>query len=136
VAAGEGIKFAGLLVDSIFSSDGVFTDPPGFLKAAVDVTRTALRLGRSFFSPSFSLAAFLPWISTMARGFRFDGGHPVPEWSPSASVERQARERQALSWPFRARGTTILCGHLFGMHRFRSDIGNITLGQVTEPIQC
>lgn len=82
MAAGEGIKFAGLLVDS-FSSDGVFTDPPGFLKAAVDVNRAAART--QFFSPSFSLAAFLPWISTMARGFRFDGGHPVPpEWSPSA----------------------------------------------------
>lgn len=135
MAAGEGIKFAGLLVDS-FSSDGVFTDPPGFLKAAVDVTRTALRLGRSFFRRRFP-SAFLPWISTMARGFRFDGGHPVPpEWSPSASVERQARERQALSWPFRARGTTVLCRHPFGMHRFRSDIGNITLGQVTESIQC
>jgi 4-aminobutyrate aminotransferase-like enzyme len=32
-----GIKFAGLLVDTIFSSDGVYADPPGFLKAAVDV---------------------------------------------------------------------------------------------------
>jgi hypothetical protein len=64
VAAGEGIKFAGLLVDS-FSSDGVFTDPPGFLKAAVDVTRTALRLGRSFFRRRFpwrlSCLGSAPW---------------------------------------------------------------------------
>ncbi len=35
----DGIRFAGLLVDSIFSSDGVFADPPGFLAAAVDLTR-------------------------------------------------------------------------------------------------
>lgn len=33
----DGIKFAGLIVDDIFSSDGVFADPAGFLKAAVDV---------------------------------------------------------------------------------------------------
>ena len=37
----DGIKFAGLLVDTIFSSDGVYADPPGFLAAAVDVTRKA-----------------------------------------------------------------------------------------------
>ncbi len=37
----DGIAFAGLLVDTIFSSDGVFADPPGFLKKAVDVARAA-----------------------------------------------------------------------------------------------
>ncbi|HZX88821.1 MAG TPA: aminotransferase class III-fold pyridoxal phosphate-dependent enzyme, partial [Reyranella sp.] len=37
----DGIAFAGLLVDTIFSSDGVFADPPGFLKKAVDVTHAA-----------------------------------------------------------------------------------------------
>lgn len=37
----DGIRFAGLLVDTIFSSDGVFSDPPGFLKPAVDVARAA-----------------------------------------------------------------------------------------------
>ena len=37
----DGIGFAGLLVDTIFSSDGVYADPPGFLKAAVEVTRAA-----------------------------------------------------------------------------------------------
>lgn len=37
----DGIKFAGLLIDSIFSSDGVFADPPGFLKAAADVVHAA-----------------------------------------------------------------------------------------------
>ena len=34
----SGIGFAGFLADSIFSSDGIFADPPGFLQAAVDVT--------------------------------------------------------------------------------------------------
>lgn len=34
-AAGKG--FAALIVDSIFSSDGIHADPPGFLKAALEV---------------------------------------------------------------------------------------------------
>ncbi|WOE32898.1 MULTISPECIES: aspartate aminotransferase family protein [unclassified Acinetobacter] len=33
----QGIKFAGFLADSIFSSDGVMPNPPGFLKQAIDV---------------------------------------------------------------------------------------------------
>jgi 4-aminobutyrate aminotransferase-like enzyme len=37
----NGIKFAGLIVDSIFSSDGIHSDPPGFLKAAVDLVHKA-----------------------------------------------------------------------------------------------
>lgn len=36
-----GITFAGFLCDSIFASDGIFSDPPGFLKAAVEVTHRA-----------------------------------------------------------------------------------------------
>jgi len=36
--ATHGIGFAALIVDSIFASDGVFSDPMGFLKPAVDVT--------------------------------------------------------------------------------------------------
>jgi 4-aminobutyrate aminotransferase-like enzyme len=35
----NGIRFAGLLVDTIFSSDGVYADPPGFLTAAVEAVR-------------------------------------------------------------------------------------------------
>jgi 4-aminobutyrate aminotransferase-like enzyme len=38
---GDGIGFAGMIADSIFSSDGVFADPPGFLAKAVDVVRAA-----------------------------------------------------------------------------------------------
>ncbi len=39
--AQHGIKPAALLVDTIFSSDGVFADPPGFLKSAVDAIHAA-----------------------------------------------------------------------------------------------
>ncbi|AGB80861.1 4-aminobutyrate aminotransferase family protein [Serratia sp. FGI94] len=35
--AAHGIKFAGFLADSIFSSDGVLPDPRGFLQPAIDV---------------------------------------------------------------------------------------------------
>lgn len=35
--AAHGIRFAGLLVDTVFSSDGVFADPAGFLKPALEV---------------------------------------------------------------------------------------------------
>jgi 4-aminobutyrate aminotransferase-like enzyme len=38
-AAGHG--FAGFFADSIFSSDGIYADPPGFLKAALDVVHAA-----------------------------------------------------------------------------------------------
>ncbi len=38
-AAGHG--FAGLIVDSIFSSDGIFADPPGFLQQAVEAVHRA-----------------------------------------------------------------------------------------------
>ncbi|MFG1477349.1 aspartate aminotransferase family protein [Xanthobacter sp. V4C-4] len=37
--AADGIPFAGLLVDTIFSSDGVYADPPGFLAPAFDAVR-------------------------------------------------------------------------------------------------
>jgi len=37
----HGIRPAGLLVDTIFSSDGVFAEPSGFLKGAVDAIREA-----------------------------------------------------------------------------------------------
>lgn len=37
----DGIRFAALLVDTIFSSDGVYADPPGFLAPAVDAAHAA-----------------------------------------------------------------------------------------------
>jgi 4-aminobutyrate aminotransferase-like enzyme len=36
-----GVGFSALLVDSIFSSDGVFSDPPGFMRAAIDAVHRA-----------------------------------------------------------------------------------------------
>src|SRR6266702_4061100 len=37
----HGIPFAGLIVDTVFSSDGLYVDPPGFLRHAVEVVRRA-----------------------------------------------------------------------------------------------
>ncbi len=37
----RGIKFAALIVDTIFSSDGIYADPAGFLKEAADVVHRA-----------------------------------------------------------------------------------------------
>ncbi|WP_234730276.1 aspartate aminotransferase family protein [Acidocella facilis] len=39
--ARHGIRPAALIVDTIFSSDGVYADPPGFLAAAVEAARAA-----------------------------------------------------------------------------------------------
>jgi 4-aminobutyrate aminotransferase-like enzyme len=39
--AGRGHQLAGLICDSIFSSDGVFADPAGFLQAPVELVRKA-----------------------------------------------------------------------------------------------
>ncbi|WP_076865810.1 aspartate aminotransferase family protein [Bradyrhizobium mercantei] len=39
--AGSGIRPAALLVDTIFSSDGVFADPPGFLRPALEAAHAA-----------------------------------------------------------------------------------------------
>nr|WP_315598343.1 aspartate aminotransferase family protein [uncultured Cupriavidus sp.] len=37
----HGIRPAALLVDTVFSSDGIYTDPPGFLREAVEAVRAA-----------------------------------------------------------------------------------------------
>jgi 4-aminobutyrate aminotransferase-like enzyme len=37
----HGIRLAAMVVDTVFSSDGVFVDPPGFLREAVDVVHEA-----------------------------------------------------------------------------------------------
>jgi 4-aminobutyrate aminotransferase-like enzyme len=37
----HGVRFAGLMVDTVFSSDGVFAEPAGFLSTAADVVREA-----------------------------------------------------------------------------------------------
>jgi 4-aminobutyrate aminotransferase-like enzyme len=37
----RGIGFSALLIDSIFSSDGIFADPPGFLAPAIEIVHRA-----------------------------------------------------------------------------------------------
>jgi 4-aminobutyrate aminotransferase-like enzyme len=67
----NGVKFGGLLVDSIFSSDGIYADPAGFLKPAVDVVRKA---GGLFLSdevqPGFGRTGTAMW------GFQRHGVEP------------------------------------------------------------
>ena len=67
----NGVKFGGLLVDSIFSSDGIYADPAGFLKRAVDVVHQA---GGLFISdevqPGFGRTGTAMW------GFQRHGVEP------------------------------------------------------------
>ena len=67
----NGVKFGGLLVDSIFSSDGIYADPAGFLKQAVDVVHKA---GGLFISdevqPGFGRTGTAMW------GFQRHGAEP------------------------------------------------------------
>ncbi|BFM50450.1 aminotransferase class III-fold pyridoxal phosphate-dependent enzyme [Marinomonas sp. THO17] len=85
----RGIKVAGLLLDSIFSSDGVFTHPNGFLHSAVEVIRRAggvyiadevqpgfARTGTHFWG--FSAHAVVPDMVTM--------GKPMGNGFPMAGV--------------------------------------------------
>jgi len=60
----SGIRPAALLVDTIFSSDGVFADPPGFLRLAVE----AGALPATASSPISS-----PWASRWATAIRLPG---------------------------------------------------------------
>lgn len=74
----RGIRLAALLVDSIFSSDGIFASPAGFLKAAVDTIHHAGglyiadevqpgfgRLGKAFWG--FEFHQLQPDIVTMGK---------------------------------------------------------------------
>ncbi|MEP0072393.1 MAG: aspartate aminotransferase family protein [Marinomonas sp.] len=91
----RGIKVAALLLDSIFSSDGVFTEPNGFLKQAVDVIHQAgglyiadevqpgfARTGTSFWG--FQNHDVVPDIVTlgkpMGNGFPMAGVVTKPEY--------------------------------------------------------
>jgi 4-aminobutyrate aminotransferase-like enzyme len=84
--AANGIKPAALLVDTIFSSDGVFADPPGFLKPAVDAIR---EVGGLFIADEvqpgfgrtgegmwgFARHGLVPDIVTMGKPM--GNGHPI-----------------------------------------------------------
>ncbi len=91
----DGVKPAALLVDTIFSSDGVAADPPGFLTKAVDAIRAA---GGLFIADEvqagfgrtgggmwgFERHGVIPDIVTMGKPM--GNGHPIaaiaarPEW--------------------------------------------------------
>ena len=82
----HGVQPAALLVDTIFSSDGVFTDPAGFLKEAVNVVHDFGglfiadevqpgfgRTGEHFWG--FQRHDVSPDLVTMGKGM--GGGHPL-----------------------------------------------------------
>ncbi|WP_417541515.1 aminotransferase class III-fold pyridoxal phosphate-dependent enzyme [Methylophaga thalassica] len=85
----RGIKVAALLVDTIFSSDGIYSEPRGFLKQAVNVVRDAggvfiadevqpgfARMGETFWG--FDFHGMTPDIVTM--------GKPMGNGFPMAAV--------------------------------------------------
>lgn len=82
----HGLKPAALLVDTVFSSDGVFTEPAGFLREAVDAIHAAGgvfiadevqpgfgRTGEAFWG--FMRHGVVPDIVTMGKPM--GNGHPV-----------------------------------------------------------
>jgi 4-aminobutyrate aminotransferase-like enzyme len=100
----SGIRPAALLVDTIFSSDGVFADPPGFLRPAVDAARAA---GALFIADEvqpgfgrcgdglwgFARHGVVPDIVTMGKPM--GNGHPVAAMAarPALLKEFGARSR-------------------------------------------
>lgn len=100
----NGIRPAGLLVDTIFSSDGVFADPPGFLRPAVEAVRAAGGLfiadevqpgfGRSGGQMwGFARHGLVPDLVTMGKPM--GNGHPVAGMAarPDLLAEFGARSR-------------------------------------------
>ncbi|QPF86232.1 aspartate aminotransferase family protein [Bradyrhizobium genosp. L] len=100
----SGIRPAALLVDTIFSSDGVFADPPGFLRPAVDAARAA---GALFIADEvqpgfgrcgdglwgFARHGLIPDVVTMGKPM--GNGHPVAAMAarPELLKEFGARSR-------------------------------------------
>jgi 4-aminobutyrate aminotransferase-like enzyme len=100
----SGIRPAGLLVDTIFSSDGVLADPPGFLRPAVEAFRAA---GGLFIADEvqpgfgrtggemwgFARHGVIPDLVTMGKPM--GNGHPVAGMAarPELLAEFGARSR-------------------------------------------
>jgi len=100
----NGVRPAALLVDTIFSSDGVFADPPGFLRPAVDAARAA---GAMFIADEvqpgfgrcgeglwgFARHGVIPDMVTMGKPM--GNGHPVAAMAarPDLLKEFGARSR-------------------------------------------
>ncbi|UGY13441.1 aspartate aminotransferase family protein [Bradyrhizobium septentrionale] len=100
----SGIRPAALLVDTIFSSDGVFADPPGFLAPAVEAARAAGalfiadevqpgfgRCGESLWG--FARHGVIPDMVTMGKPM--GNGHPVAAMAARPALLREfgARSR-------------------------------------------
>ena len=100
----NGIRPAGLLVDTIFSSDGVFADPPGFLRPAVEAIRAAGglfiadevqpgfgRTGEQMWG--FARHGLVPDLVTMGKPM--GNGHPIAGMAarPDLLAEFGARSR-------------------------------------------
>ena len=100
----NGIRPAGLLVDTIFSSDGVFADPKGFLQPAVEAIRAAGglfiadevqpgfgRTGEQMWG--FARHGLVPDLVTMGKPM--GNGHPVAGMAarPEFLAEFGARSR-------------------------------------------
>lgn len=81
----HGMELAALILDSAFSSDGVFVDPPGFINDAVDVVRKAggifiadevqAGFGRLGAMWGFERHEIVPDIVTLGKPM--GNGHPV-----------------------------------------------------------
>ncbi|MBR0755472.1 aspartate aminotransferase family protein [Bradyrhizobium jicamae] len=100
----NGIRPAALLVDTIFSSDGVFADPPGFLAAAVEAAHAA---GALFIADEvqpgfgrcgdglwgFARHKLIPDMVTMGKPM--GNGHPIAAMAakPALLKEFGARSR-------------------------------------------
>jgi 4-aminobutyrate aminotransferase-like enzyme len=100
----SGIRPAALLVDTIFSSDGVFADPPGFLAPAVEATHAAGalfiadvvqpgfgRCGHGLWG--FARHGVIPDMVTMGKPM--GNGHPVAAMAARPALLREfgARSR-------------------------------------------
>ncbi|CAN7188672.1 aspartate aminotransferase family protein [Bradyrhizobium sp. LjRoot220] len=100
----NGIRPAGLLVDTIFSSDGLFADPAGFLRPAVEAVRAAGglfiadevqpgfgRTGEQMWG--FARHGLIPDLVTMGKPM--GNGHPVAGMAarPEVLAEFGARSR-------------------------------------------
>jgi 4-aminobutyrate aminotransferase-like enzyme len=98
-----GIRPAGLIVDTIFSSDGVFADPVGFLKSVVEAVHAAGALfiadevqagfGRCGQMWGFARHGIVPDLVTMGKPM--GNGHPVAGVAarPELLAEFGARSR-------------------------------------------
>ena len=99
----SGIRPAGLIVDTIFSSDGVLTDPGGFLKPVVEAAHAAGALfiadevqpgfGRCGQMWGFARHGIVPDLVTMGKPM--GNGHPVAAVAarPELLAEFGARSR-------------------------------------------